>query len=338
MKKAFQITGIALLGAAFFFSKGMAIMISQFESASQSETSTLEVVPLTEGPSLLTSLLSLASTDEEPGNPFNLLIAGKHGANVDTMIFAQIDPLDETVHLISIPRDLHHQDRKINSVYADYGMEELTKRISEISGQPITEYILVDMYVFKDLVDLIGGIDITLTEDLVDPSYKIIEEDGTETTLNYPAGDYHLSGTEALRIARSRHTTSDYSRAARQQIILDGIRVKAQELGFGDALTILQIIQTVLANTETNISLEKATLYYLNYKDFLLNHGYVLSTSNALDMKLLPVDYETSMQVEVCEDVAGEQVCETKNAIYTLQPHEDDWDYVKWYFDGILGS
>jgi len=51
---------------------------------------------------------------------------------------------------------------------------------------------------------------------------------------------------------------------------------------------------------------------------------------------LLPVDYETSMQVEVCEEQEDEEVCEMKYAIYTLQPREENWNYIKWYFDGIL--
>ena len=107
-------------------------------------------------------------------------------------------------------------------------------------------------------------------------------------------------------------------------------------MGLGDAVTVLQIMQTVLANTETNIGLNKAFSYYLKYSGFELDYGYVLSTGNALDMVLLPVDYETSMQVEVCEEVEGEEVCEMKYAIYTLQPREDNWDYIKWYFQGII--
>lgn len=341
MKKTLQIIGVVLLATVFLGLKGMGILLAQFNYVPAAETNLVAegsdtLVGGAGAPNLLTSLLDLVHAEDTPVEPFNILLGGKNGSNVDTIIFAQIDPPDETVHLISIPRDLYHDNRKINSVYADFGMPEMVRRISQISGYPITEYILVDMYVFKDLVDLIGGIDITLTEDLVDPTYKIIAEDGTETTLNYPAGDYHLNGTEALRIARSRHTTSDYSRAARQQIILEGIRVKANELGVKDALTVLQIIQTVLANTETNISLEKAVLYYFNYKKFILDSGYVLSTGNVLKNDLIPVDYPTSMQVEVCTDQDGTQFCEMKNAIYTLKPLDDDWNKIKWFFRNVL--
>lgn len=333
------------MATVFLGLKGMGILLAQFNYVPAAETNSLTAGPDTlvggdnsgGAPDLFASLLNVVHEDEDtPADPFNILISGKNSSNVDTIIFAQIDPPDQTVHLISIPRDLYHDNRKINSVYADFGMEEMVRRISQITGYPIAEYILVDMYVFKDLVDLIGGIDITLTEDLIDSTYKIIEEDGTETTLNYPAGDYHLNGTEALRIARSRHTTSDYSRAARQQIILEGLRAKAEELGVKDALTVLQIIQTVLANTETNISLEKAVLYYLNYKKFKLNSGYVLSTGNALTMELVPVDYQTSMQVEVCKDQDGANICEMKNAIYTLKPKDGNWDQVKWFFRSVL--
>ncbi|KKT74666.1 MAG: Cell envelope-related transcriptional attenuator [Candidatus Peregrinibacteria bacterium GW2011_GWA2_44_7] len=265
----------------------------------------------------------------ESEDQLNILLAGKHGSNVDTMIFAHIDISKQIIKLVSIPRDLYHENRKINSVYADFGMDELLRRISDISGYKVTKYILVDMYVFKDLIDQIGGVDVTLETDLIDPTYKTVEN-GKIGTLYYAAGTYHLNGTEALRIARSRHTTSDYDRAARQQLILEALQAKARNLGFGDAQTVLKLIKTVLEKTETNIAFDDAMRSYFRYQGFNVDRGYVLSSANVLQSEKVPVNYVTSLQVPHC-DALG-QNCTKQYAIYTLEPRDGNWDYIKWYF------
>lgn len=264
---------------------------------------------------------------------FNVLVAGKHGSNVDTIMLANINPETEKVTLISIPRDVHYNSRKINSIYMFYGMQEFIYQLEEITGQQIEKYVLVDMYVFADIIDEMGGIDITLEEDLIDPSYATYDN-GVWGTLYYPAGDYHLNGTETLRVARSRHYSSDYDRAERQQLILEAIKDTALSMGIADAPALYNIFSLVLANTETDVRLDEALSYYVKYKDYEIDRGYVLSTANVLDSEKEIVEYETSETIEVCDD--NDENCEEKYFIYTLAPHEGDWDYVRWYIADIL--
>jgi LCP family protein required for cell wall assembly len=285
---------------------------------------------------VLPSILTFDSRDEKKEKDFNILVAGKHDWNVDTIMLANVDTRNEKVTLLSIPRDLYYNGRKINSIYADYGMAEMARQLSDITGQRIDQYILVDMYVFSDLIDLVGGVTINLEEDLVDPTYKVVEN-GKKGTLFYPAGEHHIDGTEALRISRSRYSTSDYSRAKRQQIILDGLLHKARELGFGDAPTALKLIKKVIQKTDTNIEIKEAAEYFFRYQDYELNRGSVLSSGNVLDSVPIPLDnIETSLKVNVCNTVGDEEVCEIKSAIYTLQPREGNWDYIKWYIQELL--
>jgi polyisoprenyl-teichoic acid--peptidoglycan teichoic acid transferase len=281
-------------------------------------------------PSSVTVHEGLIDSDDE----INILVAGKHGSNVDTIILANINTVNQEIHLISVPRDLYYNSRKINSVYYFYGMEEMTRQVSDVVGRKIDQHILVDMYVFADLVDLFGGVDVTLNEDLIDPTYKTYEN-GLASTLYYPAGTHHVDGVESLRIARSRHTTSDYSRADRQQLILKGLQDQAKTIGFGDAATVLDLLTTVIDNTETDISIDDAFNYYLRYRNFDLNTGNVLTTANVLASVKVPVGYETSLKINHCDDSG---VCAETYAIYTLSPREDNWDYVRWYVDEILSS
>lgn len=265
----------------------------------------------------------------------NILLMGKNGSNVDTMIFAHVDILDQTITLLSVPRDLYYQEDKINAIYGKKGVAAQVAAVEDVLGYKVNHYALIDMLAFKEVIDLLGGVDITLDEDLIDPTYKVCDG-ATCSTLYYPAGTYHLDGTEALRVARSRHTTSDYSRAARQQLILDGLKTKAQNLGFGDATTLLSVTNTVLAALETDFTAAEVMQDYFRYQNFTLKTGSVLSTGNVLSNLPVPVDYVTSHATMTCVDESKPETCTVTYALDALQPKDGNWDAIKWYVRQVL--
>lgn len=266
-----------------------------------------------------------------------MLLMGRNGGNVDTIMFANVDSEKEKVTLVSIPRDLYVDGRKINGYYGGFGLAEQVRQIEEVIGYKVHRYVLVDMMVFKDVVDLLGGVDIVLTEDLIDPTYKTC--DGSVCgTLYYKAGAHHLNGTEALRVARSRHSSSDYSRADRQQLILQGVAEKVQSLGVANIAKLNSLFKTLLASTETNLSLEESLRYFFRYKDYELDRGNVLSTANILETVTIPVNYESSLKINVCEDEAKPETCKDSYAIYTLSPRNNNWNLIHWYIEGLLNE
>lgn len=269
---------------------------------------------------------------ESKENTFNVLIAGKHGSLVDTMIFAHINEDRGTVRMISIPRDLSYNGRKINSYAFYYGMPELKKVLSQLTGYELDKYILIDMYAFIDVVDLIGGVDIHLDNAVIDPTYRTVDN-GREGTLHYEAGDYHLSGVQALRLARSRHTSSDFARAERQQKIIKAIQTKATNFGFGDADTIYEIAETVLEKTETDISLDDAIAYYFRYQNYEIESNDVMSSGNILYVPPY-ITVENCQKLIEAAALAGEEKpdCEDENHAYTLLPRDDNWNLIKWFF------
>lgn len=262
---------------------------------------------------------------------------GKHGSNVDTLMLAHFDASHKKITLISVPRDLYVQERKINSVYAAYGIKEQARVVGEVLGLVVHNYILVDMYVFRDLIDLLGGVDIVLEEPLVDPSYKVCE-DGLCSTLYYEAGPHHLDGTAALRVARSRHSTSDYSRAERQQLILGALLDELKAMDLSDLSTLASLMRTGLAATESNLTLQQTLVYSLKYRDFSLSAGNVISTANVLAANPVPVDYVTSRKTEVCELPGDPATCKTQYFIDTLGPVNGNWDAIKWYVQQVLNQ
>jgi polyisoprenyl-teichoic acid--peptidoglycan teichoic acid transferase len=269
-----------------------------------------------------------------------LLIAGKNGMNVDTMILAQVDISKKRVTMVSIPRDLFYKGRKINSVYALYGMKGLGQQLKEITGVHIDKYLLIDMYAFIEVIDAMGGIDVTLENPIVDPTYKIFEY-GTWQTLHYPKGTHHLSGTEALRIARSRHFSSDFARAENQHMILQAIKNKTGKLGAGDAVKIIKMINVVLTKTETDVSTKEALSYYLRFKEYTIRSGYVLSTGNILQSELTGTNEEEHAETKCKKTLPGtdkiiEVLCSEIQRAYILLPRKD-WhavkNYVQWIFN-----
>lgn len=254
------------------------------------------------------------------------------------MIFANIDPVKQTITLISLPRDLYYNSRKINSIYALYGIEELKRTITFISGYEIDKFIMIDMYAFIDVIDLIDGIDVHLDAPVIDPTYKTF--DGNEWgTLFYRAGDHHLSGKQALRLARSRYTSSDFERSKRQHMILESIKEKAEKLGIKDAGLLNEIAKKVLEKTETDIGLAEAISYFFRYKDFSINGGNVVSSGNVLVSKHTGDD---AFALAGCpapidaEEELKEKCAKMEKGQYILIPRNDNWNNVKWYFRELL--
>jgi polyisoprenyl-teichoic acid--peptidoglycan teichoic acid transferase len=267
---------------------------------------------------------------------FTVLIAGKHGALVDTMIVAHIDDERQDVRMVSIPRDLQYNGRKINSYPHYYGMEELVKVLKEVTGYEIDRYILIDMYAFIDVIDLIGGIDVSLEQAVIDPFYRTVDN-GVVGTLHYEPGDYHLGGVEALRLARSRKTSSDFARAERQQMILEAIQEKARNFGFGDADTLYLIARTVLDKTETNIGFDEAIGYYFRYQNYKIKSNDVMSSGNILYVPPYVKKEDCVAREGEIDAISGQPVklpalCAAGAHAYTLLPKDDDWNVIKWFF------
>ncbi|MFC1751497.1 LCP family protein [Pseudomonadota bacterium] len=278
------------------------------------------------------------------------------------MIFANINPAEGRVTLVSIPRDLQYNNRKINSIYALYGMEELKRALSFVTGYQVDKYVLIDMYAFIEVVDLIGGIDVHLDEPVIDPTYKTFDG-GKWGTMYYRAGDHHLSGKQALRLARSRHTSSDFARAKRQHVLLESIRDQFEALGLKDAGKLKEMAGTVLDKTETDIGVAEAISYYFRYHNYEVSGGHVLSSGNVLHstytgtQKIIDLGCDkaapppaVTVPPVVTDSLSGEggivpapvasapanPCTKVDKGAYILIPRYENWNAVRWYFRQIL--
>jgi LCP family protein required for cell wall assembly len=189
----------------------------------------------------------------------------------DTMIVVSLDTVGETVSLLSLPRDLvdvplpdgRRFDGKLNSLLAHArrnpaafpgssgeGHDVLLAAVSEMTGLQVDYYARVDLGGFVAVVDALGGIEVDVPRALCDPTY---DEYGFSRGFSISAGRHKLNGHQALAYARVRKSAgeSDFTRQARQQEILSGIRDRVVAGGFlGDPVGFLRAMSRTVG---TNI-------------------------------------------------------------------------------------
>lgn len=272
--------------------------------------------------------LPATATNQQEADKVNFLIGGKHGSNMDTMIVAQVDTATRTVKMVSIPRDLFVDGRKLNS----YSTEQIKKYLGTITGLHIDHHMIIDMYAYIDVVDILGGIDVYLSQAVVDPTYKTIDN-GVEGTLNYQPGWHHFSGVQSLRIARSRHTSSDFVRSERQQEILKALKKKIGELNVTNGAEVLKIANTILSKLDTDMSLKDIMTYQLKFKSFEVEPRGGLSTGNVLASEMYVSPAAQAAAQATCQDPEGN--CPEPKAAYILKPAKD-WNAVRWYVGELL--
>ncbi len=202
----------------------------------------------------------------------------------DTMILLSIDNRHEKIKMTSFLRDTYisipgYYSSKLNAAYALGGPALSIATIESNYGVQIDRYAVVNFETFKEIVDIMGGVDVELTQDEIDYINDQIAQNGQSEYL--PAGTQpgmvHLNGQQSLWYARNRggyvngteYGGSDWDRVERQRNFLNAV---IDELKSSPSLTeIVQIVNAVGPNITTNLknseitTLVSGALTYLNY-------------------------------------------------------------------------
>lgn len=190
----------------------------------------------------------------------------------DSMMVVTIDPVGKSAAALSIPRDLWvevpgfgvdrinsaHYTGEINE-YPGGGPMLATETVAATLGVPIDYYVTVNFDAFVEVVDLIGGISITVPETIDDPKYP--DRCYGYDPFHIEAGMYQMDGETALKYARTRATFGgDVDRAARQQQVVLAVRDKVLSLNMIPQLLgqSLELWETFQDNVQTNLSLDQA--------------------------------------------------------------------------------
>ncbi len=165
----------------------------------------------------------------------------------DAIIIATVDSLHKKLKLTSISRDSYvniegHGYDKLNHAYA-YGQEELAiKTINQTFGLDITDYAKVNFNNLKDIIDTLGGIDITVEDSELGDLNGVISTSGRQ----------HVNGTQALAYSRIRKNSGgDDSRTERQRMLLTEIFNKVSTVGI---LKLPSMVNDILPHVQTSLS------------------------------------------------------------------------------------
>lgn len=187
----------------------------------------------------------------------------------DTNMILSINPKTNEVAMISIPRDLGVKIdgnflRKIN--YADaygeqkhpgYGGEYARQIFEKTFSINIPYYIRVDFSAFKELIDIVGGVNITVDRSFVDYSYPGAND--SYQTVTFQAGEQYMDGEMALKFSRSRHGNngegSDFARSHRQQKVITALKQKVlSSATYTNPIKIKGLYDSVAAHLATNLN------------------------------------------------------------------------------------
>lgn len=176
-------------------------------------------------------------------------------SNTDTLILANYNPEAKRLALLSVPRDTEINypgfgKQKINAAARlGKGLGSTVSVLENLLGQKIDGYIKVNFNGFKEIVDTLGGITVTVEKDMY---YNT--GDRVDGIINLNKGTQRLNGSQALQYARFRHDNlADISRTMRQQTVIKAIVKEALQV---KTLTKLpRLIPQAYRAVETDLSL-----------------------------------------------------------------------------------
>ncbi len=261
----------------------------------------------------------------------NFLVIGTHEDNADTMIIVNANKENGEINMISIPRDLYYKGDKINRIFEIFGPKRLCSELSEITGLEINKYISVDMFAFIDVIDILGGIDVSLDEDLIDPTYKV-KNNGVWSTLFYKKGTHHLGGVAALRVVRSRHGSSDFDRSKRQQQVIKSIMDQMKSLNGKDVNKIYDFVSSTSNYINTNLTIADIVKNFLTYKDNEIINSNVINTDNILYASYTNTYLLTDDEKKIALDNQ-----DFNRGLWIVLPNNNDWSLIKKHINNVIG-
>lgn len=237
---------------------------------------------------LLAMLLIFASmpvqAEEMEGGWKNILLMGgdqrdmgsENVGRTDSMIILSINREEGIVKMTSIMRDTWvkipgHGNQKINAANVFGGPELAMQIVNENFGTDIEDYMLVNMEDLAQIIDLIGGVEVEVSEHEREVANEYISEylnsfknaqEYTGDTYITETGFVRLNGLQAVGYCRDRYTGSDFDRVMRQQEVMLAMAQEAQDMEIDALLDIAgQIADVVSTNMETDELKSLATAF-----------------------------------------------------------------------------
>lgn len=234
-----------------------------------------------QAPAVCDGNVPVSQLKKEGDSRVNILLLGIGGGNheapdlTDTIIVASLDPVNDKLVLLSVPRDLWvkipgNGQERINAAF-EYGkmnsdakgetelnrdgVDTADQVLETVLGIPIHYHALINFKAFESMVNALGGVDVNVTKE--GSVYEVLWIEGTSLhyTLNVQPGLQHFDGNRALYYARSRQTSArgDFDRGERQRTLIAAIKDKAFSVGtFSNPIKVSNLLDSLGNNVYTD--------------------------------------------------------------------------------------
>ncbi|MBH0169155.1 LCP family protein [Fictibacillus sp. 18YEL24] len=245
----FVVAGVSIGGYAYYLYGSAKDAVNQMHE--KVETDNLKPVVTGNKEELKSISILLLGVDERRGD----------SGRSDTIISITVNPKENKMLMFSIPRDTRTEiigkgkDDKINHAYAFGGTQMAMDTVENFLDTSIDYYVKVNMESFKQIVDAVGGVEVTNNR-----AFKVEQ-------YSFPLGTQELNGNEALAYARMRYDDpkGDLGRNDRQRQVITSIIDKGARVSsitkFDDILDILG------DNVKTNMTFQEMKDIQKNYKE-----------------------------------------------------------------------
>ena len=205
------------------------------------------------------------------------------GNRTDMIIVASLNNETKEIRLVSVYRDtlLNLSEgtyQKCNAAYSYGGPTMAINMLNMNLDLDIEDYVTVDFGAISDMIDQLGGVEITIKEEELEAFNKYVTETarvaGKEAHKIDEPGNYLMDGSQATTYARIRSTAGgDFTRTERQRIVIEKAVEKIQK---ADLLTINNIISEVFPQISTSFTLQEILYYAQAYSQYKLleNTGF----------------------------------------------------------------
>jgi LCP family protein required for cell wall assembly len=248
------------------------------------------------------------------GERVNLLLLGsdagigRTGVRTDTMIVLSVDPETGWTAMFGIPRNFIRlpipPDHPAYPLWPDglwgdpsnlawgvyaYGLAtpelfngpntggDAAKTIfGSLLGLEVDYFAMVDLQGFADIIDALGGVDITVTQRVYDTNYT---HPGEPTrVIDFAPGTYHMNGRDALAFARSRQGSDDFDRMGRQRCVLEALARQA------DPVNLLRELPDLVPAIEASVTTDIPMAIVPDFLDVLSR----VDTTQIVSIRLMP--------------------------------------------------
>jgi len=179
----------------------------------------------------------------------------------DTIMLAFLDEKTKTVKVLSIPRDTYayvrgHGNTKINHAFSYGGPALIKESVADLLDLPVDRYVAVDFEGFKNIIDILGGVEIEVETRMDYPEENIDLYPGLQT----------LNGEDALAYVRWRgDATADLGRIQRQQKFMLAVLDKAKSAT--GIINLPRILNQVIRYVDTDAGATELLSLAKTFKD-----------------------------------------------------------------------